>query len=161
FREKLMRYQRGQRRSLGPCLEQLEGRVLLSSFVWQTPWQVSFSRNRPGPPFDMFTSAVAAFGASATGDGQITNIGAGGETGAARAAARASASAQSPGPMSLTASADVSFWRTFQLSGSPAGWDGSLDGLLAGELSTPHGMFEFFSPSAQVSGRVRIVAGTF
>src|SRR5262249_45690865 len=108
----------------------------------------------PVPPF--YPVAKAAFGLSATQNGDKTGLGAAGDVGAATAVARALC--QSIPPPS-TASADVLFWRTFQLAGSPGGWYVSLDGLLDGQLGGGITLDTFDVGS--VSGRVRIVPGSF
>jgi hypothetical protein len=122
-----------------------------AGFVWQTPWEVSFATNAPYGGGE----TRVAFGAAATTDGQITDVGQAGDQGPARATARALAYA---GPETLVA-ADVLFERTFQLSDSPAGWQLSLEGFLTGVLSGYAGFIED-QGYANVSGAIRVDAGT-
>jgi hypothetical protein len=121
---------RSQRRAFCPRLEQLEGRLVPASFVWQTPWEVS----------DL--SSSTAFG----------DLGYAGDEGPASASA--SAFAESFDSFSISS---VFFQRTFEVTGSPTGWKVTLDGHLSGSL-TVYGHDGYVS-SAGVTARVQIIDG--
>jgi hypothetical protein len=139
---------RPQRRAFRPRLEQLEGRLVPAGFIWQNAWDVSlWSDSGDGG------DSAAAFG----------NIGAAGDEGPASAAASALAQAwgingtADDSPQYATFTGSVSFRRTFQLAGSPTGWNVSLDGLLSGSLTASASGYDAW---ADVTARVHIIQGT-
>jgi hypothetical protein len=133
------------------CLETLEGRCLLSSFVWENPWGVSFLKYASGAPVSY---AIANFGDSATGNGQITDTGSAGDTGLATAVARAYVYAN-PRDTDADDRADVYFWRTFQLVDSPGGWTGAIDAVVTGDCGA-NGRADAF-----LRAEARIVVGAY
>jgi hypothetical protein len=138
-----------QGRRFRPRIEELEGRLAPAGLVWQTPWQVWLESG----------SGDGGYGWAGFGD-----TGAAGDEGPATAAASAFAySSGNPatpddGPSYATFTGSVSFRRTFELVGSPTGWNVSLDGLLYGSLyaqgsSSVYGW-------ATVNARVQVIQGT-
>jgi hypothetical protein len=133
---------RPQRRAFRPRLEQLEDR-LVPAFVWQNAWDVSL---------------WADSGDGGQASAAFTGAGAAGDVGAA--SATASAFAQAWGGVDMWApsyfSASVSFQRTFQLTGSPTGWNVNLDALLSGTLFA-RSAHSAYSAGSGVSAQVRII----
>jgi hypothetical protein len=121
------------------------------TFTWQNAFGVRLDRHFEG---DGQGFAIAAFGASATENGQIMDIGAAGDQGAATAVVRARSMGTAYSLIAL-ADANVFFWRTFQLSDAPNGWEVSLDGFMTGVLSV-----QTAAPTS-VQGKVRLVPGSF
>ena len=113
-----------------------------AGFIWlDNDWDVTLDMNA-----DKGTSSKRrAFGASATMDGQILDTGA--DIAVARAEALASTDVTGAGNSSFIARVD--FDRSFQVSGSPAGWNITLQEVLSGSLATldPQ-MFSFASVRA-------------
>jgi hypothetical protein len=143
------------KRNYRPRLDVLEDRLVPASFVWQTPWEVSFDSDV------LWGSGESqlAFGETATTNGEVTDTGQTGDQGPASAVARAWIHTGIDYAESLL-EAKVSFHRTFQLSDSPAGWQLNVDALLEGVLS---GQL-LGSPEQQgwanVDGTIRVDAGT-
>lgn len=98
-------------------------------FQWTESFQPSFNlvAGAAGP-----SSAAANFGAAATANGQTTNLGSAGDTGAATAFLRSFVSVVANSSNKSSGEEDASFHRNFSLSGSPDGWDVSVGGFLNG-----------------------------
>jgi hypothetical protein len=93
-------------------------------FQWLGPWGVELGEKEVNGT----ASAMRAFGASATLDGQIKDTTA--DMGVGKASVTAGANAKK----SSSASVALGFGRAFRLSGSPNGWEVGLNGVLAGKL---------------------------
>lgn len=102
------------------------------TFMWLEPWQVSIP---PAPVEGIVSRLSANFGASATADRQIADIGNAGDIGPATAFARAVVAVQPPSSGQSEGTLQVIFVREFRLSDSPLGWSVSVNGFLAGLLT--------------------------
>jgi hypothetical protein len=124
-------------------------------FQWEEPWQVTLA------PLPDLTAQRAAsnFGASATANGQETDLGAAGDMGPATAFARAVVSVKSGFFGDSNATVQVNFDREFSLSGCPNGWDVSLAGYLNGLLTLTRQLS--LNPNASVTAKGAITSPIF
>lgn len=120
-------------------------------FTWLEPWGVDFAFDSAGDA----NRTEANFGIASTTNQAKSNLGTDGETGASSAFARAIGSVDVDFLVTSIASANVNFWRTFELAGSANGWDVSLAGFINGILQADLA----FDGSAFVSATGTIVSG--